>query len=38
MHQQAIIIVDEAAAIHLQLTDYYKQVYANLPDWQRVTL
>jgi len=38
MHQHATIIIDEAAAGRLALADYYKQVYANLPDWQRLEL
>jgi len=38
MHQFATIVVDEAAAAGLKLADYYKQVYANLPAWQRLEL
>ncbi|MDR1807797.1 MAG: glucosamine-6-phosphate deaminase [Propionibacteriaceae bacterium] len=38
MHEHATVIVDEAAASQLELADYYKAMYANLPDWQRVTL
>ncbi|MDR1450210.1 MAG: glucosamine-6-phosphate deaminase [Propionibacteriaceae bacterium] len=38
MHRQATIIVDEAAASRLALADYYRDMAANLPDWQRVVL
>ena len=36
LHQHATIVVDEAAAAGLALADYYKETYANLPDWQRL--
>ncbi len=36
LHQHATIVVDEEAAAELSLVDYYKQTYANLPDWQRL--
>ncbi len=36
MHRHATIVIDEAAASHLKLANYYKQVYQNLPDWQRL--
>jgi len=36
MHQHATVVVDESAASELGLADYYKQVHANLPDWQRL--
>jgi glucosamine-6-phosphate deaminase len=35
-HPRATIIVDEAAACQLALSPYYRDMYANLPDWQRV--
>ncbi len=35
LHQHATIVIDEDAASELTLVDYYKQTYANLPDWQR---
>ena len=38
LHQHATIVVDDAAAAELQLADYFRQTYANLPDWQRVEL
>jgi glucosamine-6-phosphate deaminase len=38
LHQHAIIVIDEEAAAELTLADYFKQTYANLPDWQRVSL
>lgn len=34
MHQNAIIILDEAAASKLSKIDYYKWVYNNKPEWQ----
>ena len=36
LHQHATIVIDEEAAAELSLVDYYKQTYANLPDWQRL--
>ncbi|MCL2465117.1 MAG: glucosamine-6-phosphate deaminase, partial [Micrococcales bacterium] len=36
MHPRATVIIDEAAAGRLQLADYYKQTYENLPEWQRL--
>ncbi|MCL2736049.1 MAG: glucosamine-6-phosphate deaminase [Propionibacteriaceae bacterium] len=36
MHPHATIVVDEDAASALSLKDYYKKVYADLPDWQRL--
>lgn len=36
LHQHATIVVDEAAAGDLALADYYRETYANLPDWQRL--
>ena len=36
MHQHATIVVDEDAASELKMADYFKQVYANLPKWQRL--
>lgn len=33
-HPHAMVFVDEAAAAHLKLADYYRWVYANKPDWQ----
>ena len=36
MHQHATVVIDEEAASGLQMADYFKQVYANLPDWQRL--
>jgi len=35
LHPQATVIVDEAAAGQLKLTDYYKQCYAAKPDFLR---
>lgn len=34
-HPAATIVVDEAAASRLRLTDYYRWTYANKPAWQR---
>jgi len=36
MHPVATCIVDEAAAAKLSRREYYRWVYANKPDWQRV--
>ena len=35
LHQHATVVVDEAAASRLRLSDYYRYTYANKPDWQR---
>jgi glucosamine-6-phosphate deaminase len=35
LHEHATIVVDEAAASRLRLTDYYRYTYANKPEWQR---
>jgi glucosamine-6-phosphate deaminase len=35
LHANATVICDEAAAARLTLTDYYRAVQANKPDWQR---
>jgi glucosamine-6-phosphate deaminase len=35
LHPDATVVVDEDAASHLQLTDYYRHTFANLPAWQR---
>ena len=34
-HPYATVIVDEAAAAQLTLSDYYRHTYANKPAWQR---
>ncbi|GAB3168050.1 glucosamine-6-phosphate deaminase [Myceligenerans halotolerans] len=34
MHPHASVLVDDAAASRLQLADYYRQTYADKPDWQ----
>jgi glucosamine-6-phosphate deaminase len=36
MHPRCKLIVDEAAAAKLRRSDYYRWVYDNKPDWQRV--
>ncbi|GAB2482746.1 glucosamine-6-phosphate deaminase [Promicromonospora xylanilytica] len=33
-HPHATVLVDDAAASRLQLADYYRQTYADKPDWQ----
>lgn len=33
-HPRATVIIDEAAAAHLALADYYRYAYENKPDWQ----
>lgn len=35
MHRSATLIIDEAAASQLQLIDYYREVFALKPAWQR---
>lgn len=35
-HPHATILIDEAAAAELKLVDYYKQTYADKPDWQGI--
>lgn len=34
LHRRCTVIVDEAAAVKLQGTDYYRWVFANEPEWQ----
>jgi glucosamine-6-phosphate deaminase len=34
-HPRATVILDEAAAAQLALSDYYRHTYANKPGWQR---
>jgi glucosamine-6-phosphate deaminase len=34
LHERATIVIDEAAASRLRFSDYYRQAYANKPDWQ----
>jgi glucosamine-6-phosphate deaminase len=36
LHPVAKIVLDEAAATHLRKADYYRWVYDNKPDWQKV--
>ena len=33
-HPHATVLVDDAAASRLQLADYYRQTYADKPEWQ----
>ncbi len=35
LHPDATVVVDEAAASRLELADYYRYTYDNLPEWQR---
>jgi glucosamine-6-phosphate deaminase len=35
LHEHATVVVDEAAAVGLTLTDYYRYTYDNKPEWQR---
>ncbi|MBY4277265.1 glucosamine-6-phosphate deaminase [Rhodococcus fascians] len=35
-HPHVTVLVDEAAAASLALTDYYRHAYANKPAWQRL--
>ena len=34
LHRRCTVIVDEAAAVKLQGTEYYRWVFANEPEWQ----
>ncbi|WP_125774094.1 glucosamine-6-phosphate deaminase [Antribacter gilvus] len=34
LHPHATVLVDDAAASRLQLADYYRQTFADKPDWQ----
>jgi glucosamine-6-phosphate deaminase len=36
LHPQVTVFLDEAAAAELKLTDYYRWVYAQKPDWQKI--
>jgi glucosamine-6-phosphate deaminase len=36
MHPSCMVVVDEAAGAKLKRQEYYRWVYANKPDWQRV--
>ena len=36
MHSSVVVLLDEAAAASLSKKDYYKEVAANKPDWQRM--
>lgn len=36
LHPHVTVVVDEAAASRLQLTDYYRDTYDNKPDWQGI--
>ena len=36
LHPHATVVVDEAAASRLKLSDYYRYTYANKPSWQGI--
>lgn len=36
LHQRATVVIDEAAAVELDLADYYRETYTWLPSWQRL--
>jgi glucosamine-6-phosphate deaminase len=36
LHPQVTVFLDEEAASELKLTDYYRWVYAQKPDWQKI--
>lgn len=38
LHQHATIVIDDEAAGELALADYYRETYAQLPQWQRLDL
>lgn len=33
LHESCVVIADEAAAMHLDGTDYYRWIYENEPEW-----
>lgn len=35
-HRSAVVILDEEASKHLALRNYFRDVYRNKPEWQRV--
>ncbi|MEJ7635284.1 glucosamine-6-phosphate deaminase [Aeromicrobium sp.] len=35
MHPRATVVVDEAAATMLQLSDYYRETWSSKPEWQQ---
>lgn len=36
LHPHATVVIDEAAAAHLTLGDYYRATFANKPPWQAI--
>lgn len=36
LHQRCIVVLDEDSAAKLELQDYYRWVYENKPEWQKV--
>lgn len=36
LHRRASVVVDEAAATKLQLTDYYRETWSSKPAWQQL--
>jgi glucosamine-6-phosphate deaminase len=36
LHPHATVVVDEAAAAHLTLAEYYRATFANKPTWQSI--
>ena len=38
LHEHATVVVDEAAAGLLALSDYYRETFTWLPDWQRLEI
>jgi glucosamine-6-phosphate deaminase len=36
LHQKTTVCLDEAAAAELKLTEYYRWVFDNKPDWQKI--
>jgi glucosamine-6-phosphate deaminase len=36
LHPHATVVIDEAAASQLTLTDYYRATFANKPPWQSI--
>jgi glucosamine-6-phosphate deaminase len=36
LHPKVTVFLDEAAAAKLKLKDYYRWVFDNKPDWQKI--
>ena len=36
LHRKVTVVLDEAAASELKMQDYYRWVYQQKPDWQKI--